>query len=159
MILPECIDNTIIPFSDWPQRHLFTDALIPSHHRDLIQPLLKSHGDFVLKELATQGLLQSTPLSEIFSHYSMKSTQDSSSKSVGKWLFKRGIPFNLTVLVIWESGECALAPWKVVAHYHTLFFTQEERIYCIAESIDWGTIRYSPPIIECAYNTRYSLDK
>ncbi|MGL1904078.1 MAG: hypothetical protein OCC49_18225 [Fibrobacterales bacterium] len=160
MILLEPIEDYTIPFDEWHQKYLFLDTnTIPPHHRDLIKPLSKSYGTNALKDLRAFGVFKETPLNKLFSFSISKSTQDASAKAIGKWLFKRGIPFNLTVHVIWESGESALVPWKVLAHYHNLFFTQKEAVFCIAESIEWGTIKYSHPIIECAHNTRYSLDK
>ncbi len=131
---------------------------ILNNHLVFVKALTTGSAQKIWEVVSDSGAFNSQFLNTNFAHVDQKHCASASNKSITKWLYKRGIPFNQEVLVLWDDSTAVQVPWKFVGAYHDLLFLPEDTaITIIIHSLDWGVVQFNTSSILFGYNDKPSI--
>ncbi len=153
------IETVVIgAFEGFSLKERFQGEAILNNHLVFVKPITTESAQKIWEVVSNSGVLDSQFLNSHFAHVDEKQYADTSKKSVTKWLYKRGIPFNQEVIVLWNDSTAVQVPWKFVgAYYDSLFHPEDKTITLIIHSLDWGVVQINTSSILFGYNDRPSI--
>lgn len=123
----ENIEQYTIPFKNFISNWIFTDENdepASIEHQDQISILTKEAANFLWNYEIKLAISSSE---KYFKNVSKFNSEFSNQKSIKKYLFNLGIPFNQKVYIAHQPDTAFILTWKMVIKYsHRLFFAHDQ---------------------------------
>jgi hypothetical protein len=132
----ENIEEFNVPLDDYIANWIFTDESeqrASIEHEDQIFPLTKEASNFLWNYEMKLGIESSE---KYFKKVSTFNSEFSDQKTIKKYLFKLGIPFDKKVYIAQQPDTAFVLTWKMVIKYsHNLFFANDQTVW--NKTLNW----------------------
>ena len=139
------IYDHIIPMNDFGLSWRFTDDKydnLPEIHLDQLKPLDKVASKFLWDYISDSRLHDDVPFKANFFKTIDKAKIDfDNEKTIKKWLYHRGLPFDKQVFLSWQPNDAMIVPWKLFIKYFDSFYYSDD-LTIIDQRLAWALLFY-----------------
>ncbi|MTI31455.1 hypothetical protein [Xanthovirga aplysinae] len=154
------IDNHIIPMKAFKLNWRFTERkydLLPEKHLNELKPLDNEASEFLDKYISKVELHNQFPFKRgFFKNIDKAEILEENEKEIRKWLYRRALPFDKTVLLSWDGDTSMKTKWKFVLKYwDSVFYVGSDDLTVFDESLEWALLFFHENEIYWGTNKKY----
>lgn len=161
MITLDNVHAFSVPLSEHPLKWVFLveNKPLSDEFQDQIIPLMPEASKFLWNFMNTQRYFGSIlSMQKYFNVQSELSCVENDSPTVEKWLYERGIPFDLKVFWITQQEWGFILTWKMVIKFSKkLFFANDQLIW--DRTLNWALMYEHNDIFHFGKNRNFNAER
>jgi hypothetical protein len=139
------IYDHVIPMEDFALKWRFTDEnhdKLLQLHLDQLKPLDQQASEFLSNFLVKTSLHQDFPFKhDFFRNIDKVEILEGNEKEIKKWLYQRGLAFDMEVFLSWGSSVSMIVPWKLLIRYFdTFYYVSSDDLTVFDQSLNWALL-------------------
>lgn len=160
----ENIFQHVIPMEEFGRKWRFTEEkydLLPDQHLDQLKPLDKEAAKFLWDFIDKTNLHKDIPFKKDFFRTIEKiGILEDNEKEIKKWLYHRGLSFNMLVFLSWDQADAMIVPWKLlVKYFDSFYYGGSDDLTIFDQSLIWGLLFFHEDEIYFGTNNDFKANE
>lgn len=157
----EHIAEHVVPMDSFGLKWPFAGEMLgrlPREHLEQLIPLDSRASAFLWDYVSATGLHRDVPFRKgFFKHIDRAKMLEGNERTVRKWLYLRGLPFDKKVYLSWQPDGAMIVPWKLLVRYFDSFYYGcSDDLTVIDASLNWALLFYHEDEIYFGTNQEFS---